>query len=163
MTAGPASIQESFFPDGICYGCGPANPRGFGLRSYEVDGVAVAHWRPEPHHAAGPGVLCGGVIGTLLDCHSGAALAVALKHAEGRWPWAEAPGWATASYRVDMLRPTPVDGEVRLVADSVELAGDEAVITVQLHADGKLRATGEATWRRLRARPAQARGATGER
>ena len=152
MTAGAPSIQDGFFADGICYGCGPSNPRGLGLKSYEVDGVAVAQWRPEPHHAAAPGVLCGGVIGTLLDCHSGAALAQALKHAEGRWPWAESAGWATAAYRVEMLRPTPVDGVVRLVADSVELAGDEAVVAVQLHADGKLRATGEATWRRLRAR-----------
>jgi acyl-coenzyme A thioesterase PaaI-like protein len=147
------SIQESFLPDGICYGCGPANPLGLRLQSYEVDNVAVAHWRAQPHHAAVPGVVCGGVIGTLIDCHSGAALAQAVKHAEGRWPWAEAPGWATAAYRVEMLRPTPLNSELRLEAASVDLDGDQAVVAVQLHADGKLRAVGEATWRRLRARP----------
>lgn len=144
------SIQEQFVPEGVCFGCGPANARGLSLRSYLLQEVVVAQWQPQPHHAAVSGVLCGGFIGTLIDCHSGAALAQAVEQAEGRWPWAETPGWATAVYRVDMLRPTPLDTELRLVAGPVDLAGDEAVVAVQLHADGKLRAVGEATWRRLR-------------
>jgi acyl-coenzyme A thioesterase PaaI-like protein len=147
-----ASVQEQFLPDGVCFGCGPASSRGLGLRSYLVDGAVVADWQPELHHVAVPGVLCGGVIGTLLDCHSGAALAQRVKDVEGRWPWAQAPGWATARYTVRMLRPTSLDHPVRLVATDVRLCGDEAVVTVEMHAAGKLRATGDATWRRLRAR-----------
>jgi acyl-coenzyme A thioesterase PaaI-like protein len=146
------SIQEQYIPDGICYGCGPSNPRGFQLRSYLVDGRVVADWQPEGHHAAVPGVLCGGVVGTLLDCHSGAALAQAVRDLEGTWPWAESLPWATVSYTVDMRRPTPVDQPVRLVALDVELERDDAVITVELHSDGKLRATGRASWKRVRPR-----------
>lgn len=151
------SIQEQFVPEGVCFGCGPANTRGLSLRSYLREAGVVARWQPQPHHAAVSGVLCGGVIGTLIDCHSGAALAQAVKQAEGRWPWSETPGWATAAYRVEMLRPTPLDTELRLVAGRVDLAGDGAVVAVQLHADGKLRALGEATWRRLRPPPADRR------
>ena len=29
----------------------------------------VADWTPDPHHEAFPGMLNGGIIGTLLDCH----------------------------------------------------------------------------------------------
>lgn len=146
------SVQEQFSPDGVCFGCGPANAQGLGLRSHVVDGLVVARWRPEPRHAAVPGVLCGGVVGTLVDCHSGAALAQAVRDAEGLWPWADGPGWATARFAVELLRPTPLAHEVRLVASSVELDGDKATITVEVHADGKLRAVGDANWRRLRPR-----------
>jgi acyl-coenzyme A thioesterase PaaI-like protein len=123
-TAAP-SIQERFVPDGICFGCGPANGQGLGLRSRLVDAVVVAQWQPEPQHAAVPGVLCGGVISTLVDCHSAAALAQHVKDVEGRWPWAQSPGWATAELTVAMLRPAPLEHPVQLVADAVELAGDE--------------------------------------
>lgn len=81
------SIQSQFIPDGICYGCGPMNTAGLGLSSYQLDGAGVAEWHPQKHHAAVAGVLCGGVIGTLIDCHSGAALAQAVHDTEGAWPW----------------------------------------------------------------------------
>ena len=42
------------------------------------DGALVATWRPGPHHEAFPGVLNGGIIGTLLDCHCNWAAAHAL-------------------------------------------------------------------------------------
>ena len=75
IDAAAVSVQSQFIPDGICYGCGPMNPAGLGLSSFQHNGVVVAEWQPQEHHAAVPGMLCGGVIGTLIDCHSGAALA----------------------------------------------------------------------------------------
>lgn len=146
------SIQDRFMPEGICYGCGPANARGLALRSVVEDGIVVADWQPQEHHGAMPGVLCGGVIGTLLDCHSGAVLAHAIYQDAGRWPWSEGPGWATAEYTVRMLRPTPLDAPLRVVGTGAALADDEAVIDVELHSQDKLRATCTATWRRLRPR-----------
>lgn len=143
------SIQEQFIPDGICYGCGPANREGLALQSYVAGGQVVADWHPEGRHAAVPGVLCGGVIGTLIDCHSGAALAQALHDRDGLWPWAQTPGWATAEYQVRMMRPTPLRA-IQLVTTDVELRSDDAVVTVELHSHNELRAAGHATWRRLR-------------
>ena len=35
-----------------------------------LPGELVADWQPLPHHAAFDGVLNGGIIGTLLDCHA---------------------------------------------------------------------------------------------
>ena len=31
-------VQERYAPHSVCYGCGPANPDGLHLRSFEVSG-----------------------------------------------------------------------------------------------------------------------------
>jgi hypothetical protein len=64
------SLQETYAPNSICYGCGPANPQGLHIRSFVGEnGELVAEWQPQPHHQTFEGALNGGVIGTLLDCH----------------------------------------------------------------------------------------------
>ncbi len=78
-------LQERYAPALACFGCGPANPAGLHLRSIvREDGALVATWRPGPHHEAFPGVLNGGIIGTLLDCHCNWAAAHALMRAPRR-------------------------------------------------------------------------------
>src|SRR5688572_30970829 len=69
------SPQDRFAPEHQCFGCGPANAKGLRIKSHagpswEQDGEVVADWTPAPHHEAFPGVLNGGIIGALLDCHS---------------------------------------------------------------------------------------------
>ena len=66
-----ASLQETYAPTSICFGCGPANEKGLRIRSIAVsDNEAVCDWTPEPHHHAFHGMLNGGICGALLDCHS---------------------------------------------------------------------------------------------
>ena len=43
----------------------------------------VAEFTPEPHHIAFPGVVNGGIIGALLDCHSNWTAAYHLMRASG--------------------------------------------------------------------------------
>ncbi|NNF70413.1 MAG: PaaI family thioesterase, partial [Acidimicrobiia bacterium] len=40
------------------------------MKSHVEGDVVVADWTPEPHHQAFHGVINGGIIGSLLDCHS---------------------------------------------------------------------------------------------
>jgi len=63
------SLQEKYAPNNACWGCGPANPEGLHIRSFPKNGDVVAEWKPEKKYEAFDGVLNGGVIGTLLDCH----------------------------------------------------------------------------------------------
>lgn len=46
-------LQELWFPEGTCFGCGPSNQQGLRLRSFPSpeEGV-VAVWHPQPHHNA---------------------------------------------------------------------------------------------------------------
>ena len=65
------SLQERFAPNGRCFGCGPANPRGLRIRSHlDPDGTVVASWTPRPEHEAWDGIVNGGILGALIDCHS---------------------------------------------------------------------------------------------
>ena len=68
------SIQEALFPDLTCFGCGHANPDGFHLRSYREGDCIVATFTPRPEHDNGFGFLNGGIITTVLDCHTAAVV-----------------------------------------------------------------------------------------
>src|SRR6476659_1432905 len=63
------SLQEKYAPSNSCWGCGPANREGLRIRSFPKGDEVVAEWTPETKYEAFPGVLNGGIIGTLLDCH----------------------------------------------------------------------------------------------
>ena len=64
------SLQQQYSPESICFGCGPANEKGLHIHSFPEGDEVVATWNAEPHHQAFPGMLSGGIIGALLDCHS---------------------------------------------------------------------------------------------
>ena len=65
------SLQERFAPQGRCFGCGPANDLGLRIRSHPADdGTVVADWTARPEHEAWDGVVNGGILGTLIDCHA---------------------------------------------------------------------------------------------
>ncbi len=131
----PKSLQETFAPSNACFGCGPANSKGLKIRSFPEGDTLVAEWKAESHHEAFPGMLNGGIIGALLDCHSNWTACWALMKQSG----AETPPCTvTADFAVKLLRPTPTDGPIRLVAKVVEIKGDRATIHAELHAGGKL-------------------------
>src|SRR3984885_5290066 len=119
------SLQERFAPQNRCFGCGPANDKGLRIRSVPSGVYLIASWKPEPHHEAFPGVLNGGIIGSLLDCHSNWTAAYALMLETGA---SQPPCTVTADYAVRLLRPTPTDGLVHLVAQVQEVHADRAVI-----------------------------------
>jgi acyl-coenzyme A thioesterase PaaI-like protein len=133
------SLQDTYAPDLACFGCGPRNERGLHLKSHaRADGTVVATWRAEKFHEAYPGVLNGGIIGTLMDCHSlWTAVYHLMKRANGDAP----PPAVTAEYTIRMRRPTPTDVSVDLVARPVEVGEDRAVIEAELTAGGKVCAT----------------------
>jgi acyl-coenzyme A thioesterase PaaI-like protein len=132
----PKSLQEAYSPTGICFGCGPGNEKGLRIRSFPQGDEVVADWTPQPHHHAFPGMLNGGIIGSLLDCHSNWTAAYHLMQKSGA---TEPPCTVTANYSVTLLRPTPTDqGPIRLVARVAHSTDDRATIEAELHAGGKL-------------------------
>jgi acyl-coenzyme A thioesterase PaaI-like protein len=113
------------------------------VRSCVEGNEVVAEWAPEPHHAAFPGMLSGGIIGTLLDCHSNWTAAWALMRASGE---PEPPFTVTAEYHVKMARPTPTGGPVTLRSRPVEVWADRVVVEATLEAGGKVCATCRGTF-----------------
>ncbi len=129
------SLQETYAPNSICFGCGPANANGLHIRSFADGDELVAEWMPEPHHQAFPGVLNGGIVGALLDCHSNWAAAYHLMKKAGA---DEVPCTVTAEFHVKLLRPTPTASPVTLRARVVESTADRAVVEAELIAGGKV-------------------------
>ena len=138
------SLQEHYAPKSTCFGCGPANLKGLRIRSFSEGDELVAVWTPEAHHEAFPGVLNGGIIGTLLDCHCNWTAAVHLMRAAG--PEAPLPSTVTADYSIKLKRPTPTCDPVSLRARVVESEGNSAVVEGTLEAGGKLCATCRGTF-----------------
>ncbi len=94
------SLQEKYAPNNACFGCGPANPEGLHIRSFAKNGEVVAEWKPEQKYEAFPGVLNGGIIGALLDCHCNWTAAYHLmKNAGEDHP----PCTVTAEYSIKLL------------------------------------------------------------
>lgn len=133
------SLQERYGPRTICFGCGPANAQGLHLRSFpgEADEV-VAEWTPAPAHQAFAGVLNGGIVGTLLDCHCNWTAAYHLMQRRGA---DRPPTTVTAEYSIRLLRPTPIDGPLRLRARVVDSGDERATVEGTLEADGQQTAT----------------------
>jgi len=129
------SLQETYAPGNICFGCGPANPEGLHIQSFVQGDEVVAEWQPQPKYQAYKGALNGGIIGALLDCHSNwTATYHLMKQQGGERP----PCTVTAEYSIKLLRPTPTDGPVRLVARVVESSADRAVVEAELVAGGNV-------------------------
>jgi acyl-coenzyme A thioesterase PaaI-like protein len=137
------SLQETYAPKNACFGCGPANEKGLRIRSFAEGDEYVCTWTPEKHHEAFPGVLNGGIIGALLDCHLNWAACVHLMKAKGL---DAPPCTVTADYAVGLKRPCPTNGPVTLKAKVVSSEGDKAIVEGTLEADGKVRATCRGTF-----------------
>lgn len=135
MQDSPLCLQETYAPNNACFGCGPSNPKGLRIRSFVEGDAVVAEWKAEPHHEAFPGILNGGIIGALLDCHSNWTAAWALMQATGE---TSPPCTVTAEFAVKLLRPTPTNGIIRLVAKPTEIKNDRAVIYAELRVGEKV-------------------------
>lgn len=143
MTEESRSLQERYAPHNACFGCGPSNSQGLRIRSFPEGSEVVARWRPQEHHQAFPGVLSGGIVGTLLDCHCNWTAA---HHLMGKGGASSPPCTVTADYAIGLKRPTPMDVELTLRARVVESTADRAVIEGTLEANGKITATCRGTF-----------------
>ncbi len=139
------SLQERYAPGSACFGCGPANEKGLRVRSFPAEGgdEVVCEWRAEPHYEAFPGMLNGGIIGALLDCHSNWAAAYHLMRRAGA---DSPPCTVTAEYSIKLLRPTPSDATLYLSARVAESTDERAVVEATLTANGKVCATCRGTF-----------------
>jgi len=137
------ALQDVYAPQNRCFGCGPANEKGLRLKSRAEGDQVVADWTPEAHHEAFQGVLNGGIIGALLDCHSNWAAVWHFMRTRGA---TEPPACVTADFHVKLLRPTPTNGPVHLEARVAEATADRAVVEATLTAGGKPTATCRGTF-----------------
>lgn len=137
-----STIQDVWPESGtFCWGCGKNNPHGLQLQSYWDDDEAVATFTPKEYHLAFPGILNGGIIATIMDCHgTGTANAAAHKTSNS-----EHLIHVTASLSVKFLKPTPLENQVTLRAHVKESDGHKTLVSCSLYSGNTLCVTGEIT------------------
>ena len=106
------AIQDQLGGDNYCFGCGPQNPDGLQIKSYWEGEETVCRFEARPAFAAGPRqLLNGGIIATLIDCHSVCTAMALAYRAEGRPPGARCRPYFAALIRWKWVeRPAPSPG-----------------------------------------------------
>ena len=134
------SVQEKYAPNSICFGCGPANKKGLRIQSFRTENGLEMKFETKSEHQAFPGIINGGIISTLLDCHGNWAATMALMDKnEGDIP----PCTVTASFSMKLRRPTPINTTLEISANIKQISDDRANVNMTLVANGKVCATGE--------------------
>ncbi|MCY4418973.1 MAG: PaaI family thioesterase [Cytophagales bacterium] len=130
---------QDFMPENKCFGCGKENEKGFQIKSFwrtEEKEEAWCYWRPEAYHEGWSGVLNGGVIATLMDCHCMATAMAHAYHLEGRKLDSEPIyRYATGTLNVRYLKPTPSTLELLLKARVQEVKGIKTTLTCTVWAE----------------------------
>jgi acyl-coenzyme A thioesterase PaaI-like protein len=132
------AIQDHFCGEhAICYGCGSSNPHGLHVRTQWDGQVGTLCFTPKAYHTAFPGVVYGGLIASLFDCHCiGTAIAAAYDAQDRRPGTDPAIMYVTANLNINYVHPTPMDRELVLKARIVETRGRKTVVSCTLTADG---------------------------
>ena len=140
---GEMSMQEKFAPNSICFGCGPANEKGLKIKSYRNNEGLEMEFETSEEHQAFPGIINGGIIGTLLDCHGNWVAAIALMDEEGG---ENPPCTVTASYSINLRRPTPANSKLNIKGKVIEIKEKMVKVELEMKVGEKICATGEGTF-----------------
>jgi acyl-coenzyme A thioesterase PaaI-like protein len=128
-----------------CFGCGTVNDQGLGIESYWQENEAVCVWQAKPHHCgAAIGMVHGGVIASLIDCHS---VNLAIAHAyrsENRSPGSEPLlQYVTAHLDVSYIKPSPIDKPLHLRAQVLNTEGRKTWVESEITCEGQVCARGK--------------------
>jgi hypothetical protein len=153
MMRAETALQDLCLPQGTCYGCGSANPDGLQIKSYwSEDGqTVVARFEPQAKFTSGfRNALYGGLIASLIDCHSNWTAMAFGYRAEGR----EAGTLplivsVTGTLCVKYLKPTPLDQTIHLRAWVEGEVGRKTRVICELGTAELVTATGDSVFVRV--------------
>lgn len=137
---------QEYYPENVshCYGCGQNNPHGHHIKTYWEGEESVTRYKPEPYYTSAPGYAYGGLIASLIDCHSTGTAAAAMFRSEGREMDTLPPfRFVTGSLHVDYLKPTPLTDLMEIRGRVKEIKGRKVVVETTVLVDGVITARGE--------------------
>ena len=144
MTDNINFIQDSYHPEAaICYGCGINNESGLHIQTHWDGEIGHCTFVPRPEHTAFPGYVYGGLLASLIDCHSMGTAIAAMYDAENREPGTPEITCVTGNLNVSYKKPTPIGVELKLESRIKELTEKKAIVTTDVMANGVICVTGE--------------------
>ena len=137
---------QEYYPENVshCYGCGQNNTHGHQIKTYWEGDETVTRFKPEPFHTSVPGYAYGGLIASLIDCHSTGTAAAAMYRSEGREMDTLPPfRFVTGSLHVDYLKPTPLTDMMEIRGRVKEIKGRKVIVETTVLVGGVATARGE--------------------
>ena len=145
------AIQDTYPQDAShCYGCGRLNEDGIQVKTrLDGDGTLTV-FDPWPTHTAFEGTVYGGLIASVVDCHSTGSAAIFAMVGDGVEVGSEpSPRFVTAHLEVDFLAPTPLE-QMQVAGRLIEITDRKAIVESDLFVNGTITAKGSAVLVRLR-------------
>ncbi len=146
------ALQDLAAPDGVCFGCGSAHPHGLHIKSHwHEDGVhVICTHMPAADFHGWPGLVYGGLIAMLVDCHSNWTAMAYHYRAEGRAPDSKPRiDCVTGSLGVKYLKPTPMDVPLLLKARVEGEVARKTRVLCEVYAGDVLTALGDSIFVRV--------------
>ena len=137
---------QDYYPDHLahCYGCGRLNENGHRIKTYWDGEESVTRFTPSEFHIAIPGYVYGGLLASLIDCHSTASAAAAMYRSEMREMDTEPSfRFVTGSLQVRYLKATPLGPELMIRGRVREIDGRKVIIESTVSVDGAATVRGE--------------------
>ena len=145
---GGTALQDAW-PEATCYGCGPANLHGHRIKSYwsEDGSEVICIFQAWPDHNAGfPNVMYGGLLASLIDCHSiWTAIAWAYRDEDREHGSPPSLSYVTGELSVRYLKPASIDLPAILRARVVELHPRKALVVCDFYSGDTKTAEGKVT------------------
>jgi acyl-coenzyme A thioesterase PaaI-like protein len=129
-----------------CFGCGSLNEQGLQIKSHWDGDELVCRWHPKPHHIGHPGVVYGGVIASVVDCHAvWTAMATVCRDEGLPLDDASPPPFAfvTGKLSVSYLKPARIDRPLELYAKVSDQGERRANVRCRVVQDGVVCASAE--------------------
>ncbi|ALO46667.1 PaaI family thioesterase [Pseudohongiella spirulinae] len=156
----PPALQDIAAPEGICFGCGSAHPSGLHIKSYWNDehSALICHHTPERTYQGWPGLVYGGLLAMLIDCHSNWTAMAWHYRAEGREPGSlPRIDCVTGQLSIRYIKPTPIDCELTLKAYVEGEVGRKTRVICEIWAGDTLTASADSIFVRVDAAQLAAR------
>jgi hypothetical protein len=146
------SVQELAAPEGVCYGCGCSHPSGLHLKSHwHDDGIhLISRHSPDSTFLGWPGLVYGGLLAMLVDCHSNWTAMAYHYRAEGREPGSlPRIDCVTGQLNLTYLKPTPMGVELLLKARVEGEVGRKSRVICEVWADDVLTVSADSVFVRV--------------
>jgi acyl-coenzyme A thioesterase PaaI-like protein len=137
------AIQDTYADEfAHCYGCGRLNERGYGIKTFSDGEFAVTTHQSDAMYTGAGESAYGGLIASVIDCHSAGAAAIFWMQAHGLTVGDDpTPRFVTARLEIDYVAPTPLRA-MRMVGSAVEIGDRKVVVATDLSVDGTVTARG---------------------
>lgn len=139
------AIQDTY-PDDFahCFGCGRHNAAGHQFKTRLVGEETVTAYHPDTVYTGAADFTYGGLIASLIDCHSAGSAAIFWMRHNGLTPTSDpTPRFVTARLEVDYLSPTPLQF-LQAIGRQEEVGERKVIVSSSVIVAGEVTAQGRA-------------------